>query len=107
MKLESNKYIEYIDINQKEHILKIIDILYNECISMGGDGDAMWYSEVYSIDSLFPLVEEYNNSLKFPFKVARDELTIFWYDGQEGIMITNDKKLYDERPEWSQFVIAN
>ena len=107
MKPESNKYIEYIDTNQKEHILKIIDILYSECISAGGDGDAMWYSKVYSVDSLYPLVEEYNNSLKFPLTVAKDEFTILWYDGQEYIIITNDKKLYDERPEWSQFVIAN
>jgi hypothetical protein len=107
MKQEIIKYKKCLDTEEKQHILKIIDILYNECVSAGGDGDAMWYSEYYDIDTLYPLVEEYNNSLKFPFKVAKDELTISWYDGQEYIIITNDKKVYDERPGWSQFVIAN
>lgn len=107
MKPESNKYQQYIDTNQKEHILKIIDILYSECISAGGDGDAMWYSEVYSIDSLYPLIQEYNNSLKFPFKVRKDKLTVFCHRGQEHIIITNSKTVYAGRPPWSQFVITN
>ncbi len=51
----------------KEHTLKIIDLLYNECFSAGGDGDALWYSKHCKIDVLLPLVEEYNSTLKFPY----------------------------------------
>jgi len=92
----------------KEHLLKIIDLLYNECISAGGDGDALWYSKYYKINVLLPLVEEYNNTLKFPFEIKKvDETTIHWGTNQEWIIITNNEDIYNTCPVWSQFVLRN
>ena len=33
----------------KQHLLKIIDLLYNECKRSGGDGDAIWFIKYYKL----------------------------------------------------------
>lgn len=92
----------------REHLFKIIDLLYTTCISAGGDGDALWYSKYHKIDTLLPLIEEYNNTLKFPFKIDRiDNNTIHWGINQELIIITNNEDIYINCPVWSQFVLRN
>ena len=89
----------------KEHVLKIIDILYNECISACGDGDALWYSTYYKIEELLPLVQEYNSELSYPFDIMTEDKTIYWIRGQESIIITNDESLYINAPSWQQFLL--
>lgn len=99
---------KFCDIDEwsKEHILKIIDLLYNECISAGGDGDAAWYSTHYNIKDIEPILKEYNNKLQFPFKIDwQDGRTITWSDNQEGIVITNDEEEYKSWPWYIQMVI--
>lgn len=91
-----------------EHLLKIIDLLYNECVSSGGDGDALWYSRFYTIDRILPLVRKYNSTLKCPFKIdIQDGKTIHWGDNQEWIIITTDELVYLSSPSCIQFVLKN
>ena len=90
------------------HILKIIDLLYDECISAGGDGDAVWYSRFYGMDTILPLVREYNSKLKFPFEIQIvDEKTIHFGRNEEWIIITTDEFVYLQTPTWVQFVLKN
>lgn len=95
------------DFMDKTHLVKIIDLLYKECISAGGDGDALWYSKYYQINTLLPLVEEYNNDLNYPFEIIMRDNSIHWGKGQEWIIITNDESVYNNCPKWAQFVLRN
>ncbi len=92
---------------KEEHILRILDTMYHECISSGGDGDAFWYSKYYSIEDILPLVQEYNSKLKFPFEINTEEKTISWGTDQEWITITTDEFLYLNAPAWSQFLLKS
>jgi len=87
------------------HVLKIIDILYNDCISAGGDGDALWYLRDYTIDEILPLVEEYNSKLEYPFEIEITDGDIHWGQNQEWIIITPNRKTYNTAPTWMQFVL--
>lgn len=88
------------------HIYKIIDILYNDCISAGGDGDALWYLKYYTIDDVLPLIKEYNSKLKFPFEIEYiNDNTINWGKDQEWIIITNSEEIYNNAPSWIQIVL--
>jgi hypothetical protein len=91
--------------NNKEHILKLIDLLYNECLSAGGDGDALWYSRYYDVNDILPLVQEYNSKLKWPWKIELKDTHINWGDNQEWITITNSEEYYDASPFWIQMKI--
>src|ERR1035441_4643591 len=95
--------MKYLNVNNnKEHILKLIDLLYYECLSAGGDGDALWYSKYYDVNDILPLIKEYNDSKKFPWTIMTAADTIYWGDNQEWISITNDKNVYDKSPDWMQ-----
>ena len=91
--------------NNREHILKLIDLLYHECISAGGDGDALWYSRFYDVNDILPLVQEYNSKLKFPWKIELNDNNINWGDNQEWVTITNDEESYDLSPKWIQMKV--
>lgn len=91
---------------RKDHIMSIIDLLYNECISAGGDGDGAWYSRFYNIQDIALLVREYNSKLKFPFNIKWiDENTLFWGEEQEAIIITNDEEKYKNWPDYIQMIL--
>lgn len=96
-----------IDKDDAQHLTKIIDFLYSEVIRSGGDGDALWYSEYYNVKDILPLIEQYNNSLKFKWEIAHDEerQIINWGQGQEGVIITNDEDIYKNSPIWQQCLI--
>ena len=98
-----------IDGDTKTHLLNLIDWLYKEVISSGGDGDALWYSKYYDVKDILILVKEYNESLKFKWQISFDEAQqlISLYDNQESILITNNKDIYDSRPSWQQCVVVN
>jgi hypothetical protein len=90
----------------KEHILKLIDFLFNEVISSGGDGDALWYSHYYELDDIKPLLEEYNSKHNLNWEIKHDALDILnWGKDQEWITITTDKKVADFAPDWAQIKI--
>ena len=92
----------------KDHIIKIIDILYNQCIFSGGDGDGIWYSRIYSINEILPLVEEYNSKLEFKFNTdIINNNTIYWWHDQECIVITTDESVYLNSPSWIQFLLKH
>lgn len=99
--------MNYCSIDDKAHILKLIDLLFNECIRASGDGDAEWYSRYYNVTDILPLVEEYNRALKFPWTVQLDKekKLIQWFDGQSGIVIHNNEDIYKSSPDWIQMKI--
>lgn len=96
-----------LDETVKPRLMSLIDFLYQECLSSGGDGDAFWYSKHYNIEDILPLIEEYNSKLRFPWEIRhdREKQRIDWGEGQEWVMITNDERLYKLTPEWAQCLI--
>lgn len=86
----------------KQHILKLIDFLYNEVISAGGDGDSLWYSRYYDINEIEKVLAEYNSQLKFPWQINLSGKTIQWGENQEWVIITNDEQVYLRSPDWQQ-----
>lgn len=89
------------------HINKIIDLLYHEVMSAGGDGDAIWYSKYYKVKDLLPLVKEYNSKLKWPWGIVEKETSIFWGLEQEWVIITNNESMFTDAPSWTQFLLKN
>lgn len=100
---------EYFASQENKHITRILDVMYHECISAGGDGDAFWYSQYYTIEQILPLLQEYNSKLDFPFeiRIEQDNKTINWGAYQEWITITTDESLYLNAPSWSQFLLKS
>ena len=62
------KHYQIFDID-RTHLLKLIDLLYQEVRSVGGDGDALWYSRYYDVKSILSLIEEYNNSSEYKWNI--------------------------------------
>lgn len=93
-----------IDEETKEHLLKLIDWIYNEIRSAGGDGDCLWYSRFYNVQDILVLVEEYNNKLKFKWEINFDKNKgeIGWGIGQQWATITNNEETYNFAPSWVQ-----
>ena len=87
--------------------MSLIDFLYHECKSSGGDGDAFWYSRFYDIEDIEVLVEEYNSKLPRPWKIlySKEKGRIDWGNDQEWINITNDEELYKTVENWIQAII--
>jgi hypothetical protein len=99
----------YCNINDfnKNHIKNLIDWLYKECVSAGGDGDALWYSRFFDVNDILVLVNEYNDQLKYKWAVElrENKKTIVWWEGQQSIFITNDESVYTAAPKWEQCLI--
>ena len=82
-------------INVEEILNKLIDFLYHQVMSSGGDGDATWVSKYYNVEKqILPFLEKYNSQLKYPWKIEfnKDKNEILWGDNQEWVYITNDFK---------------
>jgi len=85
-------------------IIRILKFLYEDVKDAGGDGDALWYTRYYSIDDILEVL----NVLNYPYfkiEVSDDKKTIFWGEGQEGIVITTDESIYLNAPKWQQILI--
>lgn len=81
----------------KEHIKKLIEFLYHEVLMSGGDGDACWCTKYYSLKELRECFEEYNDTLEFKWEFEDISDNQFnWGKGQEGIVVTTSKELFDE-----------
>jgi hypothetical protein len=97
--------------NEDEHIENLLRWLINEVMSAGGDGDAIWYSENYTIEYILPYVQKVNEELNLKWdietKVASDgKLYIVWYWCQSCLIITNSKEMWNNKPDWSQCSIC-
>ena len=53
------KYCNIYDGN-RNHVKNLIKWIFDEVISAGGDGDALWYSRFFHVNDILPLVEEIN-----------------------------------------------
>lgn len=100
--------IKYLSINSetKKRLLLLIKFLYIEVCSSSGDGDALWYSKYYDVKEILPLIHEFNNLQQFKWQVEIKDETIYWGQGEEWITITNNGKLYETLPSWSQCSIV-
>lgn len=98
------KYCNIDDGYSRGHLLALIEWLVNEVGSAGGDGDAIWYSEFYWINDIFTLIQEHSNKQKYKWQISFDEEKgqIFYGENQEGLLITNNKEDFDNRPSWQQ-----
>jgi hypothetical protein len=91
----------------KEHIYKLIDFLYQEVLSSGGDGDALWYSKYYSLDDLLEVFQEFNDDYAVDWRFTEISDTGFnWGDNQEGITVTTSKEYFENSPDWMQIKVV-
>jgi|GEM_PF-6703625 hypothetical protein len=98
--------MNYCELHDKEHIMKLISFLYDEVRSSSGDGDALWYSKFYNVKDIFPLIEEFNSKARFPWPdLTLNNDIISWQNNQESIFITNKKEHWDNQPSWQQISI--
>jgi len=100
-----NMKFDIVDERNKEHLITLLKWLVHEVKSAGGDGDAIWHSNFYSIHAILPLVEELNKDIGWNIdlvKLPSEEEHIWWGANQEGVIITNDIRLWVNRPSWQQ-----
>jgi hypothetical protein len=93
--------------NDEEHLENLLRWLIDEVMSAGGDGDAIWYSKYSPVEFILPHVEKINKELKLNWRIdtrmAKDGANyIAWHCGQEALIITNSKEMWDNRPSWQQ-----
>lgn len=90
----------------KNHIFSLLEFLHAEVMSSGGDGDALWYTKLYSLDDIMELVKEYNETKSIGWEVYRQEdYQILWGKDQEWISIIDNKNCYEGSPDWHQIKI--
>lgn len=101
-------YCTIDDDYTRNHLRILINWLVNEVGSAGGDGDAIWYSQYYWINDIYDIVKEYNRGTKGYWKISFDEENgrISYGAGQEGLLITNNKEDFDNRPIWQQCLVV-
>ena len=99
--MDENKSI-YCEVDVK-HIIHLLEWLFDEVASAGGDGDALWYSKYYHIDDILPLLKQVNEKYNWKITVGPKWLHIGHY--QEGFMISNDNFHYENAPVWQQVLI--
>ena len=87
---------------EEAHLLALIKWIYDEAMSAGGDGDFLWYSTFHTVKKLFPLVDKFNNTLKYPLDITLSDNDISWSEGQTTIHITNNELWYKNAPSWQQ-----
>ncbi len=102
--------MEKLKINEsqqiKEHIIKLIDLLYNEVISAGGDGDALWYTRFFDLNEIKTIVKEYNDTNNIKWQINEDRPGTFtWGKGEEAAIFTDDINEFNSSPDWIQMKI--
>lgn len=89
-----------------EHLEKLMSWLWAEVISAGGDGDGIWYSRFYNTNQIAEAFDDFFKSRKWKIQIGNDTLFISpEWPSQEGLVITNNKKTFDQRPDWQQVAI--
>ena len=95
----------------KAHIKELILWLKDEVYSASGDGDALWYSTWFDVNEIYEFIrDEIDPELKAENKYFRWELelrgdTLYWWDHEEALIITNDEETYKNAPSWQQCLI--
>lgn len=84
------------------HIKEILRWLIKEVYSASGDGDAIWYSKYYKIEDIKQLLIDVLKELDSNWKVVIDEYGLQAGIDQEGLIITNNENVWNNRPEWQQ-----
>lgn len=74
-------------------ILSILKFLHQKTIEDGGDGEAVWLTKFYELKDISYIIEHEN--IEPTWKIEINENYIRWFDDQEGIIITNNKNLYN------------
>ena len=90
-----------------ERTKELINWLFIEVIRAGGDGDGIWYSKYFDIDDLKEFIVKENllpNDWKIEKRNKHYDHYVF-FDGQESLLITNSKEMFENRPSWSQVSI--
>lgn len=96
------KYCE-VDNQTKHHLFNLISFIHDEVISSSGDGDFLWYSQIYNVKDIFCIVKDFNETLKIKWDIeSKGDKTITASRGQEGFIITNDEEVYKNAPFWQQ-----
>lgn len=95
-----------VDERSKPHLIILINWLFDEVISAGGDGDAFWYSRYFSTKDLLPLVEEVRIAKNLNFDIVATDDTLTCHSGQECLLITNKESTYLSFPSWGQVKIV-
>ena len=107
--------MKYCGINNhprtKAHIKTLILWLIDEVDSSGGAGDALWYSVYFDVNEIYEFIrDEIDPELKAENKYFRWKLelrgdTLYWWEDQEALIITNDEETYKNAPSWQQCLI--
>jgi hypothetical protein len=80
-------YVKISDDAHKQHLMALIDFIYQDVIAEGGDGDTLWYSKHYDIRDIKSLIKEFNSKLQFPWEIKDDGKTLQWGENQEWVLI--------------------
>ena len=98
------KIEDYNGINS-EHMIIIIKWLFDEVLSAGGDGDGIWYSRYFKLENIMEFIEKENlmpNYFDFRLVESSNEPYCIYSEGQESLIITNSKEMFNRRPKWQQ-----
>ncbi len=92
------------------HMNRLIKWLVDEVTSAGGDGDAIWYSKYYKLSDIQSHIENNRDEIGIPkwwtISYSDDQSCLNIWDDQEGLIITNSKDVFDNRPSWQQCSIV-
>jgi hypothetical protein len=87
--------------DENHHIKTLIEWLFDEVISAGGDGDGIWYSKIYDTLDIHKFIID-NGLLPENWTFALKENSVSYWDNQESLYITNNLEDFDSRPPWQQ-----
>lgn len=91
-----------IKSENKDHLRILIKWLFDEVCSAGGDGDGIWYSKYFNAKDIKDfIIEEKLYPVHFKIREESDD-SVYFSEGQEGLVITNNKEVFDYRPSWQQ-----
>ena len=85
-----------------KHLSNLIEWLFTEVISAGGDGDGLWYSTIYTVGEIKNYVEDNNLIPKGWTTRMHDDRTVCFEKGQECLIVTNNEEVFNNRPSWQQ-----
>ena len=87
-----------------DHVKIIIKWLFDEVISSGGDGDGIWYSKNYQVYDIFDFIMA-NELLPKDWEIFEIDWGYSFTHEQESLIITNEKKFFDNRPIYQQVLL--
>jgi hypothetical protein len=99
----SEKELTYMD--NEYRIIKMIEFLFEEVASSGGDGDAFWYTKYFKLEQIHSIIKRINDEKDWPYSIALKEDRIDVIRSHESIEITNSEKRFRTFPSWAQIVI--